>query len=58
VLEALRRADEASDVANAAQVFVQNSDSGDASDLTFLLECYASWRRGIDEALMPRMASA
>lgn len=51
VLHALRRADEAGDFAGMMELLVRHADTAAATDLLYLREAHADWRRRIGEML-------
>ena len=50
-LEAMRIADEASDVEHACRAFLEDSDPTEAADLKSLLSWYRTWRKEIERLL-------
>ena len=51
IVEILRRADEASDLAGGARLFAARGGANSVQDLGFLLDRYAEWRAAIDSIL-------
>lgn len=56
ILQRLRRADEASDLAGTVRLFAGTGEAG--SDLQGLLDLHAAWRRRLHEALLGGMTNA